>query len=124
MSRNDYQDEDIQRELFYLGITVRYIGYRYAKEALLLLKEDECRIYSVTKCLYPEIARKYSTSISAVERDIRTLSLVAWRGRRQILEEMAGHPLERRPTSSHFLAIVYAHLTQAHLILEPQNILS
>ena len=110
MSRNDYQDEDIQRELFYLGITVRYIGYRYAKEALLLLKEDECRIYS--------------TSISAVERDIRTLSLVAWRDRRQILEEMAGHPLERRPTSSHFLAIVYAHLTQAHLILEPQNILS
>ncbi len=118
MNRSKYLDRDIQRELFRLGITMRYIGYHYAEEALLLLKEDESRIYSVTKCLYPEIARKYSTSISAVERDIRTLSLVAWKGQRQLLEEMAGHSLERRPTSSHFLAIVYAHLTQRYLILD------
>ena len=80
MNRSKYLDRDIQRELFRLGITMRYIGYHYAEEALLLLKEDESRIYSVTKCLYPEIARKYSTSISAGEREIRTLSLVEWKG--------------------------------------------
>lgn len=118
MSRSAYQEEDVRRELFRLGITMRYIGYHYAKDALLLLKEDESRIYSVTKCLYPEIARKYSTSISAVERDIRTLSLVAWKNQRQLLEKMAGHPLERRPTSSHFLAIVYAYLAQTPFILD------
>lgn len=110
MLRLRYQTDDIQKTLFCLGITRRYIGYRYAEEALLLLRDDENRIYSVTKCLYPVIARKYTTSVNAVERDIRTLSLVAWRSRRQTLEEMAGHPLEHRPTSSHFLAILYAHL--------------
>ena len=110
MFKLDYQAEDIQKVLFGLGITRRYIGYRYAEEALLLLREDENRIYSVTKCLYPGIARKYSTSVNAVERDIRTLSLVAWRSRRKILEKMAGHPLEQRPTSSHFLDILYSYL--------------
>ncbi len=110
MLKPRYQTEDIQKVLGRLGITMRYIGYHYAEAALLLLREDESKMYSVTKCLYPEIARKYATSISAVERDIRTLSLVAWKHRRQILEEMAGHPLEKRPTSSHFLAILYAGL--------------
>ena len=101
---------DIQKLLFRLGITLRYIGFRYAEEALLLMKDDETRIFSVTKCLYPPIARKYSTSINAVERDIRTLSLVAWTKKREDLEELAGHSLDRRPTSTHFLAILYASL--------------
>ena len=51
MLRLRYQTDDIQKTLFCLGITRRYIGYRYAEEALLLLRDDENRIYSVTKCL-------------------------------------------------------------------------
>ena len=106
-----FRPKDIRKLLFHLGLTLRYIGFRYAEDALLLMKDDETRIFSVTKCLYPPIARKYSTSINAVERDIRTLSQVAWTKKREVLEELAGHSLERRPTSTHFLAILYAALT-------------
>ena len=58
----------------------------------------------------PADCAQYSTSINAVERDIRTLSLVAWTKKREDLEELAGHSLDRRPTSTHFLAILYAAL--------------
>uniref|UniRef100_UPI002FE6D728 sporulation initiation factor Spo0A C-terminal domain-containing protein n=2 Tax=Enterocloster clostridioformis TaxID=1531 RepID=UPI002FE6D728 len=74
----------------------------------MLMKEDEERIHSVTKCLYPEIAKRYQTSCNSVERNIRTLSQVAWRSQPRLLQKLAGHTLDRRPTSSQFLAILFA----------------
>lgn len=78
--------------------------------------EDEQCIHSVTKCLYPEIARRYQTSCHAVERNIRTLSQVAWKSEPGLLQKMAGHSLEKRPTSSQFLAILFSYLTNMILL--------
>ena len=109
--RTPFRFSDIEILLARLGASMRYTGYRYVEDSLLLMLGDETRILSATKCLYPEIACRYQTSISAVERNIRTLSLVAWRENRPYLEAIAGHNLERRPTSSEFLAILYKWLS-------------
>lgn len=106
---------DIENLLTRLGVSIRYTGYRYAEDSLLLMLGDEMRILSVTKCLYPEIAPKYQTSIGAVERNIRTLSFVAWQENRPYLEAIAGHSLEKQPTSSEFLAILYKWLISEHI---------
>ena len=107
---------EIEQLLSSLGISLRYTGYRCVEDSLMLMLGDETRIHSVTKCLYPEIALKYRTSITAVERNIRTLSLVAWRDRRLYLETISGRTLAKRPTSSEFLAILYGWLTAGRYV--------
>lgn len=107
-----FNSSEIDMLLRHLGADLHYIGYRYTEYALLLMKEDEQCIHSVTKWLYPEIARRYQTTCHAVERNIRTLSLVAWRSEPCLLQTMAGHALDKRPTSSQFLAILFAYLSK------------
>lgn len=111
--KTDFVFADVQKLLLHLGVAPHYTGYRYAEYALMLLKEDEERILSVTKWLYPEIARKYHTTVNAVERNIRTLSEVAWKTEPEKLEKLAGHTLVKRPTSSQFLALLFAYLMDA-----------
>lgn len=106
-----FDSTEIYKLLTQLGADLHYIGFRYTEYALLLMGEDEQCIHSVTKCLYPEIARRYQTSCHAVERNIRTLSQVAWKSEPGLLQKMAGHSLEKRPTSSQFLAILFSYFT-------------
>ena len=113
-----FTNSDIHKLLTQLGADLHYTGYRYTEYALLLIKEDEQCIHSVTKWLYPEIAKRYQTSCNAVERNIRTLSQVAWRTESQLLLIMAGHTLDRRPTSSQFLAILFAYLSRTNNLEE------
>ena len=108
-----FDSSEIHTILTLLGADLHYIGYRYTEYALLLMKEDEECIHSVTKCLYPEIAKRYQTSCNSVERNIRTLSQVAWRAQPRLLQKLAGHTLDRRPTSSQFLAILFAYLSSS-----------
>lgn len=107
-----FDSNEIHKLLTHLGADIHYIGYRYTEHALLMMKEDEQCIHSVTKCLYPVIAKRYQTSCQAVERNIRTLSLVAWRSEPLLLQKLAGHTLDKRPTSSQFLAILFAYLSK------------
>lgn len=108
----EFDSNEIHKLLTHLGADLHYIGYRYTEYALLMMKEDEQCIHSVTKCLYPEIAKRYQTSCHAVERNIRTLSVVAWRTEPHLLQNLAGHTLDKRPTSSQFLAILFAYLSK------------
>ena len=64
-----FDSTEIYKLLTQLGADLHYIGFRYTEYALLLMGEDEQCIHSVTKCLYPEIARRYQTSCHAVERN-------------------------------------------------------
>ena len=107
-----FDSSEIHTILTLLGADLHYVGYRYTEYALMLMKEDEERIHCVTKCLYPEIAKRYQTSCNSVERNIRTLSQVAWRSQPRLLQKLAGHTLDRRPTSSQFLAILFAYLSR------------
>lgn len=61
-----------------LGLSARSKGYLYAREAVLRIYCDPALAHALTKCLYPEIARKYGTNPACVERAIRSAITAAW----------------------------------------------
>ena len=94
-----------------LGIGATYRGYRYLIMALTLCREDEDYLLGISKLLYPYIARTYQTSVSSVERDLRTVITVCWeRGNRTLLQEISPYPLSDKPTTGEFLDILTNHL--------------
>lgn len=100
-----------------LGIGATYRGYRYLNYGVKLCLRDEDYLLSVSKLLYPQIAKYYHTTSSSVERDIRTVIRVCWeRGNRRLLQEIALRPLDSQPTSSEFLDILTAHLRQKEAV--------
>ena len=104
-------ESEIEYLIRSLGIGATYRGYRYVCYALELCMEDEDYLLSVSKVLYPQIARQFHTSYGSVERDIRTVIRVCWeRGNRSRLEDIALHPLTGRPSTSEFLDILTAFL--------------
>lgn len=101
----------IERLIRSLGIGATYQGYRYLCYGVSLCLENEEYLLSISKLLYPEIAKEFDTSISSVERDIRTVIQVCWdRGNQNLLQSIALHPLPCRPTASEFLDILVGHL--------------
>lgn len=100
------QQTDIQDFLYRLGATSNYTGTSYTAYALTLCRERADRLLLVTKWLYPDVARHYGTSWSAVERNIRTVSKVIWRENRALLEILAGKQLPRQPSATQLLAIL------------------
>ena len=108
---------NIQKLIRSLGIGGTYRGYRYLVSAISLCMEDEDYLLGISKLLYPQIARAYDTSVSSVERDLRTVINVCWeRGNRQLLEEISLYPLMNRPTTGEFLDILMHHLKQNTLV--------
>lgn len=94
-----------------LGIGATYRGYRYLILALSLCLEDEDYLLGISKILYPHIAKTYQTSVSSVERDLRTVINVCWeRGNRKLLQEIAPYPLLVKPTTGEFLDILMNYL--------------
>lgn len=89
-----------------LGVTADYKGYAYTACALALCAEQPELLLLVTKNLYPQVAKRYQTTWKAVERNIRTVVGVAWQRNPELLGLMAGGPLEAKPHSVRFLAIV------------------
>lgn len=107
---------EIERLIRSLGIGATYRGYRYLSYGILLCLQDENYLLSVSKLLYPQIARMYCTTSCSVERDLRTVIRVCWeRGDRSYLERLAMHPLDSRPTSSEFLDILVAYISQKNI---------
>ena len=98
--------QDLQEELFSLGITENYIGFFFASyAAFLAVKQPDCLLF-VTKWLYPCVAKKYQTTPTAVEKSIRTVINIIWLQNSDILEEMSPFRLEKRPTVSQFISIL------------------
>ena len=94
-----------------LGIGATYRGYRYLTLALTLCFEDEDYLLGISKLLYPHIAQTYQTSVSSVERDLRTVITVCWeRGNRELLKQISPCPLYTKPTTGEFLDILTNHL--------------
>ena len=67
-------------------------------------------ISSVTKVLYPAIAKKFATTASRVERAIRHAIEVAWdRGDVDVLASYFGYTIQSsrgKPTNSEFIAMI------------------
>jgi len=98
-----------------LGIGATYRGYRYLSYGIKLCIYNEDYLLSISKLLYPEIAKTFHTTGSSVERDIRTVVKVCWeRGNRSYLQELALHPLECKPTSGEFFDILVNYINRVN----------
>lgn len=96
--------------LHQIGVPAHIKGYQFLRDAILLTVSDGEYINSVTKKLYPEIAKRNSTTSSRVERAIRHAIEVAWdRGDVDTLNSYFGytiHNLRGKPTNSEFIAMI------------------
>lgn len=103
--------EEIVTELIHeVGVPAHIKGYQYLREAICMSVRDVGLLNSVTKILYPSIAKKYQTTASRVERAIRHAIEVAWtRGRLETIEELFGYTVNTgkgKPTNSEFIALI------------------
>lgn len=98
--------------LYQLGVSANYKGFFHAAHAVTLCMQQQERLLLVTKWLYPDVARHYGTSWKAVERNIRTVSAIAWERNRPLLETLAQRHLERCPCPAEFLALLF-HAVQS-----------
>lgn len=91
-----------------VGVPAHLKGYHYLRDAILLSGKDMEVVSSVTKLLYPTIARRFKTTNQKVERAIRNAIEVSWgRGNTETFEKMFGYsPLSgrTRPTNSEYIA--------------------
>ena len=85
-------------------------GYQYLREAIIMVINDIDVINQITKCLYPQIANKFHTTPSRVERAIRHAIEVAWgRGEQKTVENIFGYTISAakgKPTNSEFIAMI------------------
>ena len=93
-----------------IGVPAHIKGYQYLREAILLAVADREVINAVTKVLYPEVAKRYHTTPSRVERAIRHAIEVAWdRGDLETLQKYFGYTVSNvkgKPTNSEFIAMI------------------
>jgi len=91
-----------------MGVPVHLNGFRYLRKSILMCMDDMELVSSVTKLLYPEIAKKFRTTDQKVERAIRNAIEVSWeRGNEETFEELFGYSLstgKQRPTNSEYIA--------------------
>lgn len=107
---NSKLEGKITKMLHSLGIPSHIKGYQYIRESILLIYKNPYIIGGITKQLYPEVANKYQTTSSRVERAIRHAIEVSWnRGDYEYMEELFGHSVDydrAKPTNSEFIATV------------------
>ena len=100
----------ITKILHELGIPSHIKGYQYIREGITLLYQNPDMVGAITKELYPEIGKKFSTTVSRVERAIRHAIEVSWnRGNWELMEEIFGHSVDidkAKPTNSEFIVTI------------------
>lgn len=103
-------EKDVTDMIHEIGVPAHIKGYQYLREAIMMSVDNAEMLYSVTKVLYPAIAKKYETTPSRVERAIRHAIEVAWdRGRMETLDSLFGYTINTskgKPTNSEFIALI------------------
>ncbi|MFD1018690.1 sporulation transcription factor Spo0A [Thalassobacillus hwangdonensis] len=101
-----------------IGVPAHIKGYMYLREAISMVYNDIELLGSITKVLYPDIAKKYQTTASRVERAIRHAIEVAWnRGNVDSISSLFGYTISNtkaKPTNSEFIAMVADRLRLEH----------
>lgn len=105
-----------------IGVPAHIKGYMYLREAISMVYNDIELLGSITKVLYPDIAKKYKTTSSRVERAIRHAIEVAWsRGNIEAISKLFGYTVsvsKAKPTNSEFIALIADHLRTEHRVEE------
>ncbi len=103
-------EKDVTEMIHEIGVPAHIKGYQYLREAIMMSVEDVEMLNSITKVLYPTIAKRFQTTPSRVERAIRHGIEVAWaRGRSETLEALFGYTISAgkgKPTNSEFIALI------------------
>ena len=107
-------ETQVTKIIHQIGVPAHIKGYQYLRTAILLTVRDSDVINSVTKVLYPTVAKKYQTTTSRVERAIRHAIEVAWdRGDVETLNSYFGYTIQNdrgKPTNSEFIAMIADNL--------------
>lgn len=103
-------ENDVTSIIHDVGVPAHIKGYQYLREAIIMSVNDNEMLNSITKILYPSIAKKFQTTSSRVERAIRHAIEVAWnRGRMDTIDELFGYTINAekgKPTNSEFIALI------------------
>ena len=103
-------EKDVTDMIHEIGVPAHIKGYQYLREAIIMSVEDTEMLNSITKILYPSIAKKFQTTPSRVERAIRHAIEVAWsRGKMETLDALFGYTInigKGKPTNSEFIALI------------------
>ncbi len=103
-------EQDVTNMIHDIGVPAHIKGYQYLREAIMMSVNDPTMISSITKLLYPTIAKRFQTTPSRVERAIRHAIEVAWsRGRMETLDTLFGYTINTgkgKPTNSEFIALI------------------
>ncbi len=107
-------EANVTKIIHQIGVPAHIKGYQYLRTSILLTVRDSDIINSVTKVLYPSVAKKYQTTTSRVERAIRHAIEVAWdRGDVDTLNSYFGYTIQNnrgKPTNSEFIAMIADNL--------------
>lgn len=116
VSRTGVKDLEVvvSQIMHQIGVPAHIRGYQYLREAIILSVNNNEMISSVTKILYPTVAKTFKTTPSRVERAIRHAIEVAWdRGDVDILSSYFGYTIQNtrgKPTNSEFIAMISDNL--------------
>ena len=107
-------ESKVTKIIHQIGVPAHIKGYQYLRSAIIMTVNDNDIINSVTKILYPSVAKQYKTTSSRVERAIRHAIEVAWdRGDVDTLNSYFGYTIQQgrgKPTNSEFIAMIADNL--------------
>ena len=103
-------EQDVTDMIHEIGVPAHIKGYQYLREAIMMSVNDIEMLNSITKILYPTIAKQFQTTPSRVERAIRHAIEVAWsRGKMDTIDDLFGYTINNgkgKPTNSEFIALI------------------
>ena len=103
-------ETDVTNIIHEIGVPAHIKGYQYLRDAIMMSVNDSEMLNSITKILYPSIAKQHGTTPSRVERAIRHAIEVAWsRGKVDTIDELFGYTVHNgkgKPTNSEFVALI------------------
>ena len=103
-------ETEVTNMIHEIGVPAHIKGYQYLRDAIIMALKNMDVLNAITKQLYPDIAKKYDTTPSRVERAIRHAIEVAWsRGKMDTIDELFGYTINNgkgKPTNSEFVALV------------------
>ena len=113
-TREEYMERNLENDvtdrIHEVGVPAHIKGYQYLRDAIIMSVQDMELLNSITKILYPTIAKKHKTTPSRVERAIRHAIEVAWsRGRMDTIDALFGYTINTgkgKPTNSEFIAMI------------------
>lgn len=107
-------EQTVTQFMIELGIPAHLRGYAFIRRAIIMTLDDVERVYSITKTIYPDIAKEYHTTSAKVERAIRNAIEIGWdRGNEELYKELFGfdkHSGKKRPTNSMYIATIAEYI--------------